>query len=64
MENHFQAQKEGYEKEIESLNYKAEHLQHETDHLQKLFREENNMNENIRLEVKRLASENMVAGRL
>ncbi|XP_058851135.1 unconventional myosin-Vc-like isoform X1 [Acipenser ruthenus] len=59
MENHFQAQKEGYEKEIESLNYKAEHLQHETDHLQKLFREENNMNDNIRLEVKRLASENM-----
>ncbi|XP_069480944.1 unconventional myosin-Vc isoform X2 [Ambystoma mexicanum] len=60
LESHFQSQKENYEKELEVLSFKIEHLSHETSHLQKLFREENNMNDSIRLEVTRLASENMM----
>ncbi|KAJ1180712.1 hypothetical protein NDU88_005929 [Pleurodeles waltl] len=60
LESHFQAQKENYEKEIEVLHFKVEHLSQETSHLQKLFREKNDMNDSIRLEVTRLASENML----
>ncbi|XP_078540967.1 unconventional myosin-Vc [Lissotriton helveticus] len=60
LESHFQSQKENYEKEIEVLNFKVEHLSQETSHLQKLFREKNDMNDSIRLEVTRLASENML----
>uniref|UniRef100_A0A8B9TBD9 Myosin VC n=1 Tax=Anas platyrhynchos TaxID=8839 RepID=A0A8B9TBD9_ANAPL len=57
---HFQSQKEIYEKEIEGLNFKVEHLSQDINHLQKLFREENDINDGIRLEVSRLTSENMV----
>uniref|UniRef100_A0A2K5LIS1 Myosin VC n=1 Tax=Cercocebus atys TaxID=9531 RepID=A0A2K5LIS1_CERAT len=60
LESHFQSQKECYEKEIEALNFKVVHLSQEINHLQKLFREENDINESIRLEVTRLTSENMV----
>ncbi|NWH31456.1 MYO5C protein, partial [Chloropsis hardwickii] len=60
LESHFQSQKEIYEKEIEGLNFKAEHLSQEINHLQKLFREENDINDGIRLEVSRLTSENLV----
>nr|XP_014351998.1 PREDICTED: unconventional myosin-Vc isoform X2 [Latimeria chalumnae] len=60
LECHFQAQKESYEKEIETLNFKIEHLNQETNHLQKLFREENSVNDNIRQEVTRLSAENMI----
>nr|XP_033775568.1 unconventional myosin-Vc isoform X3 [Geotrypetes seraphini] len=60
LESHFQSQKENYEKEIEVQNYKVEHLSQEISHLQKLFREENNMNDSIREEVTRLRSENMI----
>lgn len=60
MESHFQSQKETYEKEIEGLNFKVEHLSQDINHLQKLFREENDINDGIRLEVSRLTSENMV----
>uniref|UniRef100_A0A8C8SM34 Myosin VC n=1 Tax=Pelusios castaneus TaxID=367368 RepID=A0A8C8SM34_9SAUR len=60
LESQFQSQKENYEKEIEALNFKVGHLSQEIIHLQKLFREENDINDSIRLEVSRLTSENMV----
>ncbi|XP_075753372.1 unconventional myosin-Vc isoform X2 [Pelodiscus sinensis] len=60
LESQFQSQKENYEKEIEALNFKVEHLSQEIIHLQKLFREENDINDSIRLEVSRLTSENMM----
>uniref|UniRef100_A0A8D0PBS7 Myosin VC n=1 Tax=Sus scrofa TaxID=9823 RepID=A0A8D0PBS7_PIG len=60
LESHFQSQKDCYEKEIEALNFKVVHLSQEINHLQKLFREENDINESIRHEVTRLTSENMV----
>ncbi|NXH92988.1 MYO5C protein, partial [Edolisoma coerulescens] len=60
LESHFQSQKEIYEKEIEGLNFKVEHLSQDINHLQKLFREENDLNDGIRLEVSRLTSENLV----
>uniref|UniRef100_A0A669P8R8 Myosin VC n=1 Tax=Phasianus colchicus TaxID=9054 RepID=A0A669P8R8_PHACC len=60
LESHFQSQKENYEKEIEGLNLKVEHLSQDINHLQKLFREENDINDGIRLEVSRLTSENLV----
>ncbi|XP_034288553.1 LOW QUALITY PROTEIN: unconventional myosin-Vc [Pantherophis guttatus] len=60
LEKHFQDQKENYEREIDELNAKINHLIQEITHLQKLFREENNTNECIRLQVARLTSENMM----
>ncbi|NWR04653.1 MYO5C protein, partial [Paradoxornis webbianus] len=60
LESHFQSQKEIYEKEIEGLNFKVEHLSQDINHLQKLFREENDINDGFRLEVSRLTSENVV----
>uniref|UniRef100_A0A8C3VB28 Myosin VC n=1 Tax=Catharus ustulatus TaxID=91951 RepID=A0A8C3VB28_CATUS len=63
LESHFQSQKEIYEKEIEGLNFKVEHLSQDINHLQKLFREENDINDGIRLEVSRLTSENLVCSR-
>ncbi|KFV84686.1 Unconventional myosin-Vc [Struthio camelus australis] len=60
LESHFQSQKDIYEKEIEGLNFKVEHLSQDINHLQKLFREENDINDGIRLEVSRLTSENLV----
>ncbi|KAM7156689.1 unconventional myosin-Vc isoform 1-T1 [Molossus nigricans] len=60
LESHFQSQKDCYEKEIEALNFKVLHLSQEINHLQKLFREENDINESIRHEVTRLTSENMM----
>uniref|UniRef100_A0A8C0ZTS4 Myosin VC n=1 Tax=Castor canadensis TaxID=51338 RepID=A0A8C0ZTS4_CASCN len=59
LESHFQSQKDCYEKEIEALNFKVVHLSQEISRLQKLFREENDINESIRHEVTRLTSENM-----
>ncbi|XP_077737256.1 unconventional myosin-Vc isoform X1 [Canis aureus] len=59
LESHFQSQKDCYEKEIEALNFKVVHLSQEINHLQKLFREETDINESIRHEVTRLTSENM-----
>ncbi|KAM9635414.1 unconventional myosin-Vc isoform 3-T3 [Trichechus inunguis] len=60
LESHFQSQKDYYEKEIEALNFKVLHLSQEINHLQKFFREENDINESIRHEVTRLTSENMM----
>ncbi|XP_053783636.1 unconventional myosin-Vc isoform X2 [Desmodus rotundus] len=60
LESHFQSQKDCYEKEIEALNFKVVHLSQEINHLKKLFREENDINESIRHEVARLTSENMM----
>ncbi|XP_013010138.1 unconventional myosin-Vc isoform X3 [Cavia porcellus] len=60
LESHFQSQKDSYEKEIEALNFKVEHLSQEIGRLQKLFREESDVHENVRLEVARLTLENMM----
>ncbi|XP_060611551.2 unconventional myosin-Vc [Anolis sagrei] len=60
LESHFQSQRENYEREIEGLNSKVEHHSQEITHLQKLFREENDINDSIRLQVARLTSENMM----
>ncbi|EHB18143.1 Myosin-Vc [Heterocephalus glaber] len=60
LESHFQSQKDNYEKEIEALNAKVVHLSQEINHLQKLFREESNVHENVRHELTRLMSENMM----
>ncbi|KAH0619948.1 hypothetical protein JD844_014402 [Phrynosoma platyrhinos] len=60
LESHFQSQREDYEREIEGLNSKVEHLSQEITHLQKMFREENDINDSIRLQVARLTSENMM----
>ncbi|XP_074862567.1 unconventional myosin-Vc isoform X2 [Carettochelys insculpta] len=60
LESQFQSQKENYEKEIEALNFKVGHLSQEIIHLQKLFREENDINDSIQLQVSRLTSENMM----
>ncbi|XP_042333361.1 unconventional myosin-Vc isoform X2 [Sceloporus undulatus] len=60
LESHFQSQRESYEREIEGLSSKVEHLSQEITHLQKLFREENDINDSIRLQVARLTSENMM----
>ncbi|KAL1782074.1 unconventional myosin-Vc isoform X1 [Sigmodon hispidus] len=60
LESHFQSQKDCYEKEIEGLNSKVVHLSQEINHLQKLFREETDINESIRHEVTRLTSENVM----
>ncbi|XP_073733118.1 unconventional myosin-Vc isoform X2 [Callorhinus ursinus] len=60
LESHFQSQKDCYEKEIEALNFKVVHLSQEINHLQKLFREETDINESIRHEVTRLTSENVM----
>ncbi|XP_050996787.1 unconventional myosin-Vc [Acomys russatus] len=60
LESHFQSQRDCYEKEIEALNFKVVHLSQEINHLQKLFREETDINESIRHEVTRLTSENMM----
>ncbi|XP_032089155.1 unconventional myosin-Vc [Thamnophis elegans] len=60
LEKHFQDQKENYEREIDELNAKINHLVQEITQLQKLFREENDTNECIRLQVARLTSENMM----
>uniref|UniRef100_A0A8D0GD52 Myosin VC n=1 Tax=Sphenodon punctatus TaxID=8508 RepID=A0A8D0GD52_SPHPU len=60
LESHFQSQRENYETEIEALNFKIEHLSQEINHLQKLFREENDINDSIRLQVTRLTSQNLM----
>ncbi|XP_067411952.1 unconventional myosin-Vc isoform X2 [Emydura macquarii macquarii] len=60
LESQYQSERENYEKEIEALNFKVEHLSQEIIHFQKLFREENDINDSIRLEVSRLTSENMM----
>ncbi|XP_067827555.1 unconventional myosin-Vc isoform X2 [Heptranchias perlo] len=59
METHIHSQKESYEKEIEELSFRIEHLCEETTHLQQKLQAENNTNENIRQELNRLANENM-----
>ncbi|XP_035272460.1 unconventional myosin-Vc [Anguilla anguilla] len=64
VESHSQAERERYVSEMESLKYKAEHLESENSQLQKLFQEENSTNDNIRMEVTRLTSENLVIPQL
>uniref|UniRef100_A0A8D0P9H0 Myosin VC n=1 Tax=Sus scrofa TaxID=9823 RepID=A0A8D0P9H0_PIG len=61
LESHFQSQKDCYEKEIEALNFKVVHLSQEINHLQKLFREENDINESIHLKPRGVVV-NMIPG--
>ncbi|KAM4676381.1 unconventional myosin-Vc [Discoglossus pictus] len=58
LENHFQTQKASYEKEIEVLNFKVEHLNDDVKHLQKSYKDEKDTNESFRQEVMRLTVEN------
>lgn len=60
LESHQREQKESYETQVEGLKLKMDHLQNESSKLQNLFQEKSNVNENIRLEVSRLSSENAV----
>ncbi|XP_061450931.1 unconventional myosin-Vc isoform X2 [Rhineura floridana] len=60
LESHFQSQEENYEREIDDLNSKIEHLSQEKNHLQKLFREGNDINDSTQLRVTRLTLENMI----
>ncbi|XP_068168579.1 unconventional myosin-Vc [Antennarius striatus] len=60
LENHMKEQKEIYERQVEGLKLKADHLQNENSQLQNLFQEKSNVNESIRQEVSRLSSENSV----
>ncbi|KAG8440472.1 hypothetical protein GDO86_006288, partial [Hymenochirus boettgeri] len=60
LEAHYQTQKEGYEKDIEALNSKVEDLTDDIKHLQKSYREEKDLKENIIQEVALLTSENKI----
>lgn len=61
LESQQREQKERYESEAEGLKVKVEHLQKESEQLQKLFQEKSNVNESIRQEVSRLSSDNSVS---
>ncbi|XP_077568270.1 unconventional myosin-Vc [Stigmatopora nigra] len=60
LETHRKEQKETYESQVEGLKLKMDYLQNENSRLQTLFTENNNINENIRQEVCRLSSDNLV----
>ncbi|KPP78078.1 unconventional myosin-Vc-like [Scleropages formosus] len=59
IETHYQTQRENFEREVQSLKFQIEHIQNENSQLQKLFQEENDVNDAIRQEVARLTTENM-----
>lgn len=61
LENHQREQKERHQSEAEGLKVKVEHLQKESEQLQKLFQDKSNVNESIHQEVSRLSSENSVS---
>ncbi|XP_018431466.1 PREDICTED: unconventional myosin-Vc [Nanorana parkeri] len=58
LENHFQTQKEGYEKEVELLNFKVNHFSDDIKNFQKSLQEEKDTNDALREEIIRLTSEN------
>ncbi|KAM3926425.1 unconventional myosin-Vc [Leptodactylus fuscus] len=58
LENHFQTQKEAYEKEIELLNFKVNHFSDDIKNIQKSLKEERETNDVLRQEITRLTSEN------
>uniref|UniRef100_A0A8C9SXN5 Myosin VC n=1 Tax=Scleropages formosus TaxID=113540 RepID=A0A8C9SXN5_SCLFO len=60
IETHYQTQRENFEREVQSLKFQIEHIQNENSQLQKLFQEENDVNDAIRQEVARLTTENMM----
>ncbi|XP_018595080.2 unconventional myosin-Vc isoform X2 [Scleropages formosus] len=60
IETHYQTQRENFEREVQSLKFQIEHIQNENSQLQKLFQEENDVNDAIRQEVARLTTENML----
>ncbi|KAJ8247858.1 hypothetical protein GJAV_G00251340 [Gymnothorax javanicus] len=64
VESHSQAERDHYRSEMESLKFKAQHLEGENNQLQKLFQEENSMKDAINMEVMRLTSENLVIPQL
>ncbi|XP_044129759.1 unconventional myosin-Vc, partial [Bufo gargarizans] len=60
LENHFHTQKEAYVKEIELLNFKANHFSDDIKHIQKSLKEERERNDALRQEITRLTSENKI----
>ncbi|KAM8972266.1 unconventional myosin-Vc [Pelodytes ibericus] len=58
LENHFQTRKEGYEKDIELLNFNVNHLTDDVKKLQKTCKEEKDTNDHLKEEILRLTSEN------
>ncbi|KAJ8340437.1 hypothetical protein SKAU_G00350700 [Synaphobranchus kaupii] len=64
VESHSQAEREHNVSEMETLKFKAEHLESENSQLQKLFQEENGIKDTICMEVTRLTSENLVLPQL
>ncbi|XP_031755052.1 unconventional myosin-Vc isoform X2 [Xenopus tropicalis] len=60
LEAHFQTQRENYEKDIELLNFKVEHLHDDIKQIQNSYMEEKDSKESITLEVERLRSDNKV----
>ncbi|XP_072258475.1 unconventional myosin-Vc isoform X2 [Pyxicephalus adspersus] len=58
LENHFQTQKESYEKEIEVLNFKVNHFSDDIKNIQKSLQDEKDTNDALRQEITRLTSEN------
>ncbi|XP_077328704.1 unconventional myosin-Vc isoform X1 [Lithobates pipiens] len=60
LENHFQTQKENYEKEIELLNFKVNHFSGDIKNVQKSLQEEKDTNDALRQEIIRLTSEKKV----
>ncbi|KAM5172132.1 unconventional myosin-Vc [Mantella aurantiaca] len=58
LENHYQTQKESYEKEIELLNFKVNHFGSDIKNIQKSLQEEKDTNDALRQEIIRLTSEN------
>ncbi|XP_046890454.1 unconventional myosin-Vc [Hypomesus transpacificus] len=60
LDTHHKQQREGYDSQLESLQFKVEHVQNENNQLQKLFNEKSNITDSIRQEVARLNTENMV----
>ncbi|XP_068131561.1 unconventional myosin-Vc isoform X3 [Hyperolius riggenbachi] len=60
LENHFQTQKEGYEKDIQVLNFKVNHFSDDIKNIQKSVQEERDTNDALRQEITRLTSENKI----
>ncbi|KAM9313263.1 unconventional myosin-Vc [Gastrophryne carolinensis] len=58
LETHFHTQKEGYEKEIQLLNFKVNHFSDDIKNVQKSLQDEKDKNDAMREEITRLTSEN------
>ncbi|XP_053740826.1 unconventional myosin-Vc [Synchiropus splendidus] len=60
LETHQREQRDHYETQVEGLKLKVDHLENENNTLQNMFQEKTNVNENIRLEMSRLSTENSI----